>query len=140
VRRRRFPAWLALAGYNSTVEDTMLKFPPASGALTAAGLILGLIGLDVRPAQAQAEACTAYEHANFGGRARTLPGNGSVRSSALSDKISSFKMIRGCHVEAFENANFKGASARWDRNISFVGSNWNDIISSWKCVCGVPLD
>jgi len=127
------------------MEDVMRsKLGQRLMAVTLIGSTLGLIGLDVRAAQAQANACAGYEHANYGGAARSLQANGSVRKSQIADKISSFKMIQGCHVEAFENDNFMGASARWDRDVAFIGRNWNDIISSWKCVCSsnrpVPFD
>jgi len=104
-------------------------------AIALVGSTLGLIGLDVRAAQAQEWACTAYEHANYGGASEGLSAGGSTHMTRMNDKISSFKIVRGCHVDAYEDRDFKGASSRWSGDVSFVGENWNDKISSWTCMC-----
>jgi hypothetical protein len=105
-------------------------------AIALAGSTLGLIGFDVRAAQAQAHACTAFSDANYGGASRGLAANASSPMTSMNDKISSFKIASGCHVEVFEHRDFQGPSARWSGDVTFVGNNWNDLISSWKCVCG----
>jgi hypothetical protein len=104
-------------------------------AIVLIGSALGPIGLDLRAAQAQAWACTAYEHANFGGSSRGLPAGGRASRSGIDNKISSFRIVRGCHVDAFEHGNFQGPSSRWTGDVPFVGRNWNDLITSWKCEC-----
>jgi hypothetical protein len=99
------------------------------------GAVLGVAGLDTRAAQA-AGACTAYEDRDFGGKAFDLAADGVARKSHIANKISSFKMVRGCHVDAYTDDDFKGAKHRWSQDIRFVGRDWNDAISSWKCICG----
>jgi Peptidase inhibitor family I36 len=112
-------------------------------AIALVGPTLGLIGLDVRAAQAEeAHVCTAYEHANYGGASRGLAANGETPMTHMNDKISSFKIRNPgrCYVEVYEDRDYKGASAVWRQDIAFVGNNWNDRISSWKCVCPGIID
>jgi hypothetical protein len=111
-------------------------------AIALVGSTLGLIGFDVRAAQAEeAQVCIAFEDANYGGAGRGLRANESTAMTTMNDKISSFKIRRGgCHVEVYQDRDFKGASASWSRDVAFVGNNWNDRISSWKCVCGQRID
>jgi hypothetical protein len=94
-----------------------------------------LAGVDVRAAQAQGAACTAYEHRDYKGVAKTLNPNQSANRSGISDKISSFRIIMGCRVVAYENENFRGPNAQWSQSVPYVGDNWNDLISSWRCLC-----
>jgi Peptidase inhibitor family I36 len=104
-------------------------------AIALVGSTLGLIGLDVRAAQAQeAQACVAFEDANYGGAGRGLRANENTPMTTMNDKISSFKIRSGCHVEVYQDRDFKGASTSWSQDVAFVGNNWNDRISSWKCV------
>lgn len=105
-------------------------------AVALFGSAVALMGLYPRAAQAQSHACTAYEHRDYKGKAFGLAADGSVGKSHIANRISSFKMVRGCHVVAYEHDNFKGPNARWSRDVAFIGDNWNDLISSWKCVCG----
>ena len=99
------------------------------------GAVLVMAGLDMRAAQA-ADACTAYEHRDFRGKSFGLGADGEATKSHIANKISSFKMVRGCHVEAYTDNNFRGAHHKWKQDVAFVGSDWNDAISSWKCLCG----
>jgi hypothetical protein len=99
------------------------------------GAVLCVAGVDIRAAQA-ADACTAYEHRDFAGKGFGLGADESARKSHIANKISSFKMVRGCHVEAYTDDNFRGAHHRWRHDVAFVGPDWNDAISSWKCLCG----
>ena len=99
-----------------------------------AGSVLGLVGLTATTAQAQ-NACTAYEHANFKGKGFGVAANGSAANSKLNNSISSFKMVRGCHVVAYSEVNFKGPSVTWTKDVAFVGKQWNDVISSYQCIC-----
>lgn len=104
-------------------------------ALALVSSTLGLIGLGMRAAQAQAWPCTAFEHANYGGQWRGLGAGGRTRMTGMNDKISSFRIARGCHVEVYEHRDFQGPSARLQGDVPFVGQNWNDLVSSWACVC-----
>jgi hypothetical protein len=64
-------------------------------AIALVGSTLGLIGLDVRAAQAEgAQACIAFDDANYKGAGRGLRANESTPMTTMNDRISSFK-IRG---------------------------------------------
>jgi hypothetical protein len=94
-----------------------------------------VVGLGVTTARVEEFACTAFVDANYRGASWGLSANGQASRTHADNKISSFKIVRGCHVDAYEHVNFQGPSSKWTGDVPFVGPNWNDLISSWKCVC-----
>jgi hypothetical protein len=120
------------------MERTM-KLSQRLFAIALVGSTLGLIGLDVRAAQAEeAQVCIAFEDANYKGAGRGLRANQNTPMTTMNDKISSFQIRNPkCHVVVYQDRDFKGASMSWSEDVAFVGNNWNDRISSWKCVCPI---
>jgi hypothetical protein len=101
---------------------------------SVAAFSLGLAVLGATAAQAQQNACQAYEHPNFRGYNFGLAVNQTVKDSKLNNVISSFKMVRGCYVEAFTETNFRGPSVKFTKDTPNLGK-WDNIISSYKCIC-----
>jgi hypothetical protein len=101
---------------------------------SVAAALVGVIALGTGAALAQQNACQAYEHPNFRGYNFGLAANKTVRDSKLNNVISSFKVVRGCYVEAFTETNFRGPSVRFTKDTPNLGK-WDNIISSYKCIC-----
>jgi hypothetical protein len=100
----------------------------------------GPLGIVVPVAHAQSAACTAFADADFRGEERRLAAGRSINNRTSKEKISSFRILRTCRVDAYQGADFQGASSRWERDVPFVGDNWKDMISSWKCTCALRID
>jgi hypothetical protein len=104
--------------------------------LTKKAIVLAIIlGIAAPVAQAQEFACTAYVDRDFRGAGKGLNPGQSSSQTRINDKISSFRIVRGCRVVAYEHAEFRGPSAQWTQSVPYVGDNWNDLISSWRCLC-----
>ena len=89
--------------------------------------------------QVQFRGCVYYEHAQWQGKWRSIPG-GTRRLAvgpSWNDLISSFSCNPACRVVAFSD-DFKGQRADFT-TISFVGNEWNDKISSMIAVCRPPF-
>jgi len=83
--------------------------------------------------------CVYYEHANWGGKWRSITG-GTRRLSVgpgWNDIISSFSCRPGCRVVAFAD-DFKGQRGEFSTTM-YVGDPWNDKISSMIAVCQHPF-
>jgi len=89
-----------------------------------------------RSAQAQSSACTAYEAPNFRGASWGLPASGRAAKSKGNNRISSFRIVRGCHVVAYAAANFQGPRRRFEGDVATLSETWNNEITSWRCDCG----
>lgn len=87
-------------------------------------------------AETAATGCMAYEHRDFDGRRQDLGRNRhfSYVGDRMNDKISSFRVSRGCHVVVWEHRNKGGVSTGFDE-CQYIGDDWNDSISSWSCIC-----
>ena len=80
--------------------------------------------------------CMYYEHANFGGGSRSIPGGIRRKlGSDWDDEISSIACNSSCEVTVYEYRDFNGAHQTFRGNISFVGEAWNDDISSLVARC-----
>lgn len=76
-----------------------------------------------------------YQHANYGGKAVTLPvGHYSLAQLNArgmgNDAISSLKVGAGMRVIAYQHDGFGGAARLYTRDVSYVGNDFNDQISS----------
>lgn len=83
--------------------------------------------------------CAYYEHANWQGKWRSIPG-GTRRLSVgptWNDIISSFSCSQTCRVVAFTD-DFKGQRGEF-ATTAYVGDPWNDKISSMIAVCQHPF-
>ena len=83
--------------------------------------------------------CVYYEHANWQGKWRSIPG-GTRRLSVgpgWNDIISSFSCNQACRVLAFTD-DFKGQRNEF-ATTAYVGDPWNDKISSMIAVCQHPF-
>jgi syncollin len=97
--------------------------------------------------------CTIYENRDFGGAHWTLhdrddmqminpPDVGTSDSihrflyeRSWNDKVSSFKLTRGCTITLWENVGKGGHHFRTDKSYSALG-DWNDVASEAECDCG----
>jgi hypothetical protein len=102
--------------------------------LIAASLAMSELGL--RSAQAQDFACTAYDGPNYRGESWGLPAGGGAGRSKLNNRISSFRIVRGCYVVAFTAADYQGDSRRFEGNVPRLAVSWNNEVTSWQCNCG----
>ncbi|MBD2203612.1 peptidoglycan DD-metalloendopeptidase family protein [Calothrix sp. FACHB-1219] len=82
---------------------------------------------------------TIYEHANFGGRIKTLEAReytnlffDTASGGNWNDFISSIDIPEGWIVEGYADINFSGQKVIFDSSKSYVGNDWNDKISSLK--------
>ena len=85
--------------------------------------------------QIQFRGCAYYEHANWQGKWRSIPG-GTRRMAvgpSWNDIISSFSCSPTCRVVAFAD-DFKGQRGEFGTT-GYVGDPWNDKISSMIAVC-----
>lgn len=90
--------------------------------------------------QVQFRGCVYYEHANWGGKWRSIPG-GTRRADvgpSWNDLISSYSCNSACRVVAFHDPEFKGARGEFPTT-SAVPGDWNDKISSMIAVCQQPF-
>ena len=89
--------------------------------------------------QVQFRGCVYYEHDNWQGRWRSIPGG--TRRMALgaswNETISSFACHPQCRVIAFTD-DFKGERGEFGTTGS-VGRRWNDAISSMIASCQHPF-
>jgi hypothetical protein len=89
--------------------------------------------------QVQFRGCVYYEHANWGGKWRSIPG-GTRRIAvgpSWNDIISSLSCNPACRVVAFTD-DFKGQRGDFSTT-AYVGDPWNDKISSMIAVCQHPF-
>ena len=89
-----------------------------------------------------AKRCIAYQHRDYKGASMTITINSGRGShgykyvgSDWNDKISGFRIAKGCHVKAWQHRDFKGESTTFSGNVRYTGDLWNDQISSWMCYC-----
>ena len=87
----------------------------------------------------QFRGCAYYEHADWQGKWRSIPG-GTRRiavGASWNDIISSFSCNPACRVVAFTD-DFKGQRTEF-ATTRYVGDPWNDKISSMIAVCQHPF-
>ena len=89
--------------------------------------------------QIQFRGCVYYEHVNWQGKWRSIPGGTRRMTMGASwdNQISSFACSPTCRVVAFDQ-DFKGDRVEF-ATIQSVGANWNDKISSMIATCQHPF-
>jgi cytolysin (calcineurin-like family phosphatase) len=99
----------------------------ARRAVTLAALVCALL---LTTGSAGAACFTAYEHANYGGRADVYcQDHGNVLAN---DSYSSLRIPKGMRVRVFEHANAQGRARTYYSDVPFVGGGFNDLISSFE--------
>jgi hypothetical protein len=83
--------------------------------------------------------CVYYEHANWQGKMRSIPGgiHRQFVGDSWNETISSFACNPACRVAAFQDRDFKGARGEFTTTGAVPGE-WNDKISSMIAVCRRP--
>jgi len=81
--------------------------------------------------------CVAYEHIDFSGMRQDLGPDRIYNyvGDRMNDKISSFRVSRGCRIIAWDHRDRGGTSQEFGE-CQYIGDDWNDRISSWQCECG----
>ena len=126
MRRLRKDRTMPIAGLVLAVPMVSVVFSPSTWAGEAA----------CGSAETAATGCMAYEHRDFDGRRQDLGRNRHFPyvGDRMNDKISSFRVSRGCRVRVWEHRNKGGASTTFGE-CQYIGDAWNDDISSWSCIC-----
>jgi len=112
------------------------------------------VGLMVSTANAANRTCTIYSDRDYGGSHWTLGHRDDMKmvnppdvgisdgihrfiyEPSWNDKVSSFKVGRGCTITLWEHVERGGHHFRSSRSYSYVGSGWNDRASEAECDCG----
>ncbi|MET7398941.1 hypothetical protein ABZS66_36225 [Dactylosporangium sp. NPDC005572] len=114
-------------------------------AVSATLGVVGLLGLQT-PAQASTSLSNVYEHADWGGLAKTFyhGSDGYVCTGSVSDvdlqfssmpsgwdnRVSSFYQFATCYAKLWELTWYQGASLGYQGTTSWVGPVMNDQTSS----------
>jgi hypothetical protein len=61
--------------------------------------------------------------------------NCPIYEGSWNDKVSSFKVSKGCTLTLWEHINQGGARFRSNSSYRYVGDNWNNLASEALCSC-----
>ncbi|MDC3988703.1 peptidase inhibitor family I36 protein [Polyangium jinanense] len=96
----------------------------------------GALGL---AAQAQARTCAyLYDDETFRGEVLEVQSGPKVPDigSQWNDRVSSWKVERGCTLTVWHDTNFGGSSTTLrEGHYPFMRERWNNSISSYHCMC-----